>query len=47
MTATRGLGGKADDMRIKAAFKTGDDIMESTASRTGKGCYPCFTDENH
>lgn len=50
ITALRSVGGKADEVRAEAAFKTEDDLIESITSPTGQGCYLRFTDgdtKNH
>ena len=50
MTAMKNVGGKADEVRAEAKFKTEDDIIKSATSPTGQGCYLHFTDgdtKNH
>lgn len=51
MTAMKNVGGKADEVRAEAAFKTEDekkktedDVIKSATSPTGQGCYLHFTD---
>lgn len=57
MTATKNVGGKADEVRAESAFKTedekkktDDDVIKYPTSPTGQGCYLRFTDgdiKNH
>ena len=50
ITALRSVGGKADEVRAEAAFKTEDDLIKCITSPTGQGCYLRFTDgdiKNH